>query len=786
MTEREIQNIAHAKKNDKGEWQEHKLEDHSAATAKLAGSFASLFGSSDWAELAGFWHDLGKYLPEWQKYIRKQTGYDVDAHIETAGGRPNHSTAGSVLSFQRFMDCMNNKEYGAAIGSIIAYIVSGHHAGLPDWYPDYAGGDLQNRVYINNQLRLDELHKIIKRGDAAQYIEKSLPQTPPSGIQKGKNKNEVFHLWIRMLFSCLVDADYLDTELFMKPLQSELRGNYPDLATLKKRFDEYIDNKQKISDDTPINRKRNFILQTCRNKAVINPGFFSLNVPTGGGKTLSSMAFAIEHALKNGKRRIIMAIPYTSIIEQTAKVYKYGSDDEEEIKKNIKAGKVLFGEESVLEHHSNIDPEKITALSNLSTENWDAPIIVTTNVQLFESLFASRPSDCRKLHNIVNSVIILDEAQMLPPEYLKSILSVLQGLVEYFGVSVVLCTATQPAFEGIIGSQGVRFQGLQDVIPIIEDPEKLADDFKRVEIEIPPDLTILSSWEEIADKLIEHEQVICIVNRRNDCRALHSLMPRGTIHLSALMCGEERSNIISGIKSDLRKGKSVRVVSTQLVEAGVDIDFPVVYRALAGMDSIAQAAGRCNREGRLNKVNKTGKVVVFNPPEPAPIGLLRKGEDASKSLLRLRNEIELKPDLFHEYFKTFYASVNDFDKAKFSERLVKESGEFKFQFRTFAKEFKLIDDKAQKGIIVWYKGEKYNSTELIEDLKNFGPSPKLLRTLQRFTVNVPERIFNKLADDGFISDSDTHGYAVQFREELYEPGTGLMYDPVWDSSSLVI
>ncbi|HPS58028.1 MAG TPA: CRISPR-associated endonuclease Cas3'' [Spirochaetota bacterium] len=785
MRDNYLKYIAHAKKDNNDEWKEHLLTEHLAETARLSGEFAQVFGNSDWAELAGYWHDLGKYLPEWQKYIRKQTGYDIEAHIETVGGRPNHSTTGAILSFQRFIEVMNNSQYGQAIGSILGYIIAGHHAGLPDWYYNYTGESLPNRVFLDNQLRIEELNNIKSIDESLEFINKSLPSTSPIGIKKGKEQNDVFHLWIRILFSCLVDADYLDTESFMKPQQSELRGNYNDIKELKKRFDDFIDFKQKSAEDTSINRQRNLILSSCRDKAILAPGFFSLNVPTGGGKTLSSMAFALEHAFKYDKKRIIMAIPYTSIIEQTAKVYKYGTDNDEEIKKNIESGKVLFGEEAVLEHHSNIDPEKESYESSLATENWDAPIIVTTNVQLFESLFASKPSDCRKLHNIVNSIIILDEAQMLPPEYLKPILSVLQGLVEYFGVTVVLCTATQPALEGNIGSQGVQFQGLQNVAPIIEEPEKLADEFKRVEIIIPTDLTIRTSWENIAEELIEYEQVICIVNKRNDCRDLHSLMPEGTIHLSALMCGEERSKIISGIKSDLRKGKSVRVISTQLVEAGVDIDFPVVYRALAGMDSIAQAAGRCNREGMLNNEGKLGKVVVFNPPKLAPVGLLRKGEDASKSLIRLRNKIELKPDIFHDYFRIFYASVNDFDRARFSDRLVKESGDFKFQFRTFAQDFKLIDDQKQKGIIVCYKGERNDSRELIEKLIKSGPDYNLLRKLQRFTVNVPERIFKNLMEDGFISDTETHGYAVQFRQELYRAGTGLMYDPAWDSSSLV-
>jgi CRISPR-associated endonuclease/helicase Cas3 len=781
MAENDIKYIAHAKKDSNDEWREHLLTEHLAETARLSGEFAQVFGNSDWAELAGYWHDLGKYLPEWQKYIRKQTGYDIEAHIETIGGRPNHSTAGAVLSFQRFIEALN-PECGLSIGRILSYIISGHHAGLPDWYPDYAGGDLQNRVFLHNELRLNELNKIKDIEESLEFLNRPLPSGLPVGM---KGKKEALHLWIRMLFSCLVDADYLNTELFMKPQQSELRGNYPDINELKRRFDRFINYKQESSEDNTINRQRNAILSSCRDKASLAPGFFSLNVPTGGGKTLSSMAFALEHAVKHDKKRIIMAIPYTSIIEQTAKVYKYGTDNDKDIKKNINSGRTLFGEDAVLEHHSNIDPDKESYASSLATENWDAPIIVTTNVQLFESLFSCKPSDCRKLHNIVNSVIILDEAQMLPPEYLKPVLSGLRTLVEHFGVTVVLCTATQPALEGTIGSQLAAFEGLKNVASIIESPDELVADFKRVNIILPDDLTVRSPWNEIADELMSYEQVMCVVNTRRDCRELHSLMPEGTIHLSALMCGEERSGIISRIKTDIEEGKAIRVISTQLVEAGVDIDFPVVYRALAGMDSIAQAAGRCNREGKLNKKGKLGKVVVFNPPKAAPPGLLRKAEDASKNLLKPGRGISLSPELFKEYFKVFYSSVNDFDKSKFIEKLVTEACEFKFQFRTFTQNFKLIDDQKQKGIIVWYEGERYDSQDLIEELRKSGPDYKLLRKLQRFTINIPERIFYKLLEDGFINDTETHGYAVQCRQELYQPGVGLMYDPAWDSSSLV-
>ncbi len=742
----------------------------------LAKSFADVFGNGDWVELAGLWHDLGKYLPSWQSYLCRKSGFDPDAHNETGQGRPNHSSSGAVYSFEKLKN--------PAIARILAYMVSGHHAGLPDWYPDDAGGDLQNRIFKNNKLFDEEINIIKTVSESSEFLDKDSPQTIPLNTKNPMELSEYFNLWIRMLFSCLVDADWLDTEKFMKPDQSSLRGLFPEIKDLKRRFDVFMEKKQKESSNVQINRRRDEILETCRAKASLEPGFFSLNVPTGGGKTLSSMAFALNHALEYDKQRIIMAIPYTSIIEQTSKVYKYGTDDNEMIEKLPKSD-WLFGEESVLEHHSNIDPDNEMTESKLAAENWDAPIIVTTNVQLFESLFSSRPSDCRKLHNIGNSIIILDEAQMLPPEYLKPILSVLKGLVLHFRVTVVLCTATQPAFEGKIGSQGTFFEGLGNVRPIIDKPKELAKSFNRIKIIKPVDITVRQSWEELAETLSLYTQVLCIVNRRTDCRELHRLMPEGTIHLSALMCGEERSELISDIKQKLREDKPVRVISTQLVEAGVDIDFPVVYRALAGLDSIAQAAGRCNREGKLNEKGMIGNVYIFNPPKSSPPGLLRKGEDTSKEILRLYNDIELSPDLFEEYFKRFYASVNDFDKPKFKNRLIDEAKEFKFQFRTFAKDFKLIDDSIQKGIFVWYKGMKFDSESLIDDLKKYGPNPKLLRRLQRFTVNVPLYVLKQLTEKGLVSDTESHGYFVQMSDELYKKGSGLYYDADWDSGKFV-
>lgn len=761
----EVEYIAHVKKDEvTGKWAVHDLFGHLNGVAEKAQTFADKFGNSDWAKLVAMWHDLGKFSPDWQKYIRLTTGFDEEAHCEGGSSRPNHSTVGAVLLMERFK--------GTPFGRLPAYVVAGHHAGLPDWVPEVSGGDLQNRLYdtFSGQLKTGELDLLRNIPAVKSLLEISLPETMPMNVtsrEAAQKTAEHLHLWVRMIFSSLVDADFLDTEAFMTPSDSNKRGKYPSLEELKGRFDAYMEEKQSAVSSTPLNTARSEILQQCRQKADLPPGFFSLTVPTGGGKTLSSMAFALSHALKYGKRRVIMAIPYTSIIEQTASVYRE-----------------VFGEDAVLEHHSNIDPEKESRKSRLASENWDAPVVVTTNVQLFESLLASRTSSCRKLHNIVNSVIILDEAQMLAPEYLKPILSVLQGLVEHFKVSVIMCTATQPALSGRIGSGLAAFNGLPAPKEIVGECQLHAETFKRCDV-VFPDVTMSLGWPELAAQLAEYPQVLCVVNTRRDCQELHRLMPKGTVHLSANMCGEERSEVIADIKNRLSNKEPIRVISTQLVEAGVDIDFPVVYRALAGLDSIAQSAGRCNREGRLNIEGRLGRVVVFVPPRPAPVGLLRKGEDATRGLLSEKGGVNLVPEVYRHYFEVFYKSVNDFDKPRFIQRLVSGAGEGSFQFRSFASEVRLIDDRAQRGIVVYYAGKERSSVPLIDQLRRHGPEYWLLRRLQRFIVNVPERVFEKLAGDGHIED--VHGYWVQKSTGLYQPGYGLLPDPaMWREEMFMV
>ncbi|HSQ42681.1 MAG TPA: CRISPR-associated helicase Cas3' [Fibrobacteraceae bacterium] len=757
--------IAHVREKAKGDWQEQSLEEHLRQVASRAKDAAQSFQSGDWAELAGLWHDLGKYKPAWQDYIRTNSGYQSDEVNDGGTGKVDHTAAGAIFA------CSRNK----SIGKLLAYLIAGHHTGLPDWQRDEAKGK-----GLEERLREGRHWEEAKTGKIPQdLLNVNLPGSFPI---KSQEETQLWsHLWIRMLFSCLVDADFLDAEAFMNPGNAEQRKPGTSLEELRIRYDRHMEALMAQSMNSPVNDLRRQILEDCRTGANLEPGWFSLSVPTGGGKTLASMGFALDHALTFGKERIIVAIPFTSIIEQTAETLRQ-----------------VFGDENVLEHHSNLDPERETTASKLATENWDAPIVVTTNVQLFESLFAARTSSCRKLHNVVDSVIILDEAQTLPSEYLKPILSALQGLVAYFHTSVVLCTATQPALTGHIGTPPVPlgkggFEGIpaEQVRELMRNPLDLSAQMRRTRVTLWQEGTPCP-WDEIAQEMQKQPQVLCIVNRRQDCRDLHALLPAGTIHLSALMCGEHRSLVVKEIKEKLQRGEPIRVVSTQLVEAGVDIDFPVVFRAMAGLDSIAQAAGRCNREGRLDSL---GQVVVFQPLKPAPIGLLRKGEDAGKEMFRLhRPKIEtLEPEAFQLYFKCFYNKVNSFDEKRILDLLAGSDAPYlQFQFRTAAQRFQLIDDAGQKSVAVWFenKGRNRGSRKILEELRFTGPSRNLMRKLQRFTVTVPQNVWSALWEQGAIEEipgpKGPTGIWAQCVPALYDTTFGLrMEGPEFDGMDFI-
>ena len=428
-----------------------------------------------------------------------------------------------------------------------------------------------------------------------------------------------------------------------------------------------------------------------------------------------------------------------------------------------------------------MDEEDSTPKSRLASENWDAPVIVTTSVQFFESLFAAKSSRCRKLHNIVNSVVVLDEAQLVPVEYLTPILETMQLLVDHYQVSFVISTATQPAFgERMV--DGKPFQGLKNIKEIIGDADKvttLYDSLKRVHVQLPEDLHNVSSWEEIADELKQYEQVLCIVSDRKSCRELHGLMPEGTFHLSALMCGQHRSAIIKSIIQKLKNNESVRVISTQLVEAGVDLDFPVVYRALAGLDSIAQAAGRCNREGKLSEL---GRVIVFNAPKKAPPGILRKAADTTRGIFSTTHHDPLEYRLFEKYFSELYWKANSLDSKGIIPMLNPDQQECGVSFRTAAEKFRIIDDSLQKTIIVRY-GE---SEELINLLKSKGPERWLMRKLQRYTVNIFNNDFDQMRQRGAIEAVQPNIFALTTNID-YSKDTGLLVDEtIYDPELFII
>lgn len=729
--------IAHIKKSSDAGFEIQTLDDHLKGTGELTERFTAKFSNAEWGKLLGLWHDLGKYSDEFQEYIKRNSGYEEGEK----SGKTDHTSAAAILA----------KEIFPNQWPPISYCIAGHHAGLHNWLPDIGvSGDLSDR------LKKTEFLEKIRTRISEKLLEKKKFELPcGNGIMP-----EHMNLWIRMLFSCLVDADYLDTERFMNPESFGLRQLYDSLPKLKRRFDMHMDKMHANSAQTPVNNIRNKILTDCLASGQLEPGFFSITVPTGGGKTLSSMAWALVHALKFNKTRIVFAIPYTSIITQTAQIYRS-----------------IFGENNVVEHHSNLDESINTQERKLAAENWDAPIIVTTNVQLFESLYSNRTSHCRKLHNLVNSIIILDEAQMLPSEFLRPVLSILKGLVENFGVSIMFSTATQPALTGRIGGKGqFAFEGIahDSVREVVIDTPQLAHDLKRVEIKLPENINEITEWQSIANELMYFEQVLCIVNTRKQCRALYELMPEDTIHLSRLMCTAHIMDSIEEIKKRLKEKKPVRLISTQLIEAGVDIDFPVVYRAISGLDSIAQCAGRCNREGKLNQENRLGFMKVFVPPQGTPIGLMRKGADTFKELIATKQaDSLLEPQTFFDYFRIFYSKIENFDKPDIESLLWKDAQGMKFQFATAAREFRLIDDKNSQTIIVGYK----DGNDLIQLFKRKGPEPWLMRKLQRYAVSVNEHDFKEIKKAGLVIE--LHGCWIQDYPKLYNQHSGLQLHGKW-------
>lgn len=720
------------------EWQT--LQDHCKGVAELSASFSRSFSSDRLGWVLGELHDLGKARGSFQSYLMRCNGIEG---AEADYGDHSHSGAGAC-----WLNA-NVKTFGRAL----AYCVAGHHAGLPDW----SGGMAPDGALVQ---RLKDDASVLEEPAVRDWIAehdaswRELKLLPPFVFSP---KDSSVSFWIRMMYSCLVDADFLDTEAFMDAARASLRCATTYLEPLAKRFFSNLEKKLSSAPDTPVNRIRAEIRSSCERASEMPPGLFSLTVPTGGGKTLSSTAFAFKHALLHGLKRIIYVIPYTSIIEQTADILRD-----------------FLGEDNVLEHHSNFDPEKETMQSRLASENWDAPIIVTTAVQFFESFYACKSSRCRKLHNIAESVVILDEVQLLPTRLLLPCSETIRQLALHYRTSIVLSTATQLNLPGIDSSS------IREMVPASLD---LYHRLKRTAIEFPADLAERRTWDDIAEELKSHDQVLCVVNTRRDCHDLFCKMPQGTVHLSASMCGAHRSRVIAEIKRKLCEGETVRVISTQLVEAGVDVDFPVVYRAFAGLSSVTQSAGRCNREGRLNGY---GRVVVFMPPKASPVKDLRDGEYAMGDMLERPVGVDADdPSSYPDYFKRLHCRANDLGVAfefmlgvpvgEFRNGAAHRAGPMCYQFREAADAFRMIDGAAQVPIIVRYGG----SDEHINSLRAIGPKRDVMRRLQRYTVNVPRSSVAGLLEKGMIEElcfspkkEEPSGIYVQTMPSAYRDDIG--------------
>jgi CRISPR-associated endonuclease/helicase Cas3 len=679
------------------EGKRHSLREHMEAVARLAADLAKKFQAESWGYLAGLLHDLGKSQSDFQVYLK-----ECQNHPEKKIRGPDHSSAGAVLAWQRYWEGL-------------ACVLAGHHGGLPD--PTNLKQRLREK---SNDPAVQEVLR-----DAEKIV--TLPERPAFPALTSPTQVELF---LRLLFSALVDADYLDTETHFDPGRSQLRFRSFDLAVLAECFWKEQD-KLSGHDRSPVNLFRHKIYKACLEAAEWEPGIFRLTVPTGGGKTLSGMAFALRHAIKHQKHRIIFAIPYTSIIDQTAQVYR-----------------VIFGDENVLEHHSALaEPEDENDYlryqwARLAAENWDASIVVTTTVQLFESLFSNRPAACRKLHNVAQSIIILDEVQTLPTGLLAPILEVVQQLVDHYGVTVVLSTATQPS---LVDSGSPYLKGLRgEIREIVPDPARYFQALKRVSYDCPQEAW---SWERVAREMAAELRCLAVVNTKKDVLALlDALDDPEVLHLSTLLCMAHRRKVMEEIKARLSTGQPCRVVATQVVEAGVDLDFPVVLRAMGPLDRIVQAAGRCNREGRLSQ----GRVVIFQPTEGrVPPGDYRSGHDIARAMLN-RPGVDLhSPGIYESYFRQLYQAVNT-DKHginKLRQRL---------DFPEVASRFKLIED-ATVPLVVRYPKEGSPVDELLRRLQSpgailGGEARLLLRRLQPYLVNVRRGPLARYQQSGLVRE----------------------------------
>jgi len=722
-------------KSDKSDWQT--LPDHLKEVGRIAASNARYFNAEMLAEISGVLHDLGKYTPDFQMRLE-------------GGKRVDHATAGAKIASEKWM----------RLGKVISYVVAGHHAGL-------ANGIDSGK---NRSTLKDRLQKTIPELDAVWMDEIELPDQLPFPSFKMEENAEGFQcaFLIRMLFSCLVDADFLDTEAFYLKLKGEKkdRGNHPVLNKLQQALDKHLEKlTSKAVSHSPgkVNNLRKKVLDYSRKQALLAPGLFSLTVPTGGGKTLSSMAFALDHAIEHQLRRVIYVIPFTSIIEQNANVFREAFEE--------------LGEDIVLEHHSAFDDKKFDGREEtkdklkLAMENWDSPIVVTTAVQFFESLFADRASKCRKLHNVTGSVIILDEAQMLPLKLLRPTMAAIEELARNYKCSIVLCTATQPALL----ESDEFYNGFKSVREIAPEPLQLYMSLDRVTVRHVG----IQTDEQLVEKINSKNQILVIVNNRRHAHALFKMLGSNEnhFHLTTLMCAKHRRKVLSEIRKKLKAGTHCKVISTSLIEAGVDVDFPIVMRAETGLDSIAQAAGRCNREGRKSK--EESEVLIFSSPEWKAPPELDQYAASMRHVMRNHESDLLALEVINAYFKDVYWR-KDQDGGLDTKKLLKTHRDhyenLSFPFQSIANDYRIIESYMHPVIIVYDK----EAEELIERLRYVEFVGGIAGKLQQYIVQVPEQAFIALKAAGVVAEIQPERFGDQFWEltgrDLYSKAAGLSWD----------
>ncbi|MGV6800924.1 MAG: CRISPR-associated helicase Cas3' [bacterium] len=744
------------------------LEEHLENVARRAGQFAKKFGAESFGYAAGFLHDLGKAKPAFQRKLQGERNSEP------------HSGEGALYACKHYeVSCPGI--YSKPLGRMLAFVIAGHHCGL-------ANGQAQGGRISPLDERLTEAKDIDPWFDRSQLPD--LRTSPPFPLQKAGLDPFGWSFFIRMLFSALVDADRLETEKWAAQIEGKAvnRGWNGQLSNLKKSLDRHLASFDPAKNELATLRAE--VLADCRSAAQGEQGLFSLTVPTGGGKTLSSLAFALEHAIKHNLDRVIYVIPFTSIVDQTTKVFRHA----------------LADDNAILEHHSNFVTEKLSGendedndhLRRLAAQNWDRPIIVTTAVQFFESLFSNKPGRCRKLHNIARSVVVLDEAQTLPLKLLRPCLAALNELQRGYNTSIVLCTATQPALTKEAGLNAD--EALENVHEIVKPQRNLYERLKRVRTE----LVGVMSDEKLVEALGKVQSGLCIVNNRRHARELFEMLEssgiEGAYHLTTAMTGAHRRMRLEQIRRELKQASPVRLVSTSLIEAGVDISFAAVWRASAGLDQIAQAAGRCNRENELD--DGGGLLTVFEPEEGdgrnAPPELKQFAETAKRVLRKDEFDDPLSQEAVAAYFRELLwvkssdnsGKPKQLDAAEVGEakihgimRAIEESAPgMNFRFADIGQAFRMIESNMIPIIIpdITSLPGVGAPTDLIDLLRLMETAGSIARKLQPHLVQVPRQALTTLCAASAVEVIQKERFGDQFvlltNLDLYKSAAGLNWD----------